>query len=125
MSLFCPFLNLKLACRSQAFDELSQFWDVCDDIDEHCAVLEPDPPNRIASHRRIALGTGIVWTSCTFYDYHSPLFIICVSLPCPLASRRSSAATVIMCLRRTPLLVAYQFESKATNAAVRYSAFGR
>jgi hypothetical protein len=124
--LFCTYLNLKLACRSQAFDDLSPFWDVCDDIDENCAVLEPDPPNRIASHRRIALGACVAWTGSAFHVYvYSPLFITSFTFVSSRIAARVCCIFVIMCLRRTPLLVAYQLESETTNAALRYSVFGR
>jgi hypothetical protein len=41
----------------QFFDDLSAIFSACEDIDQHCVVLEPELPNFIVPYRRIALGT--------------------------------------------------------------------
>eukprot|EP00455_Lapot_gusevi_P000870 TRINITY_DN10370_c0_g1_i1.p1 TRINITY_DN10370_c0_g1~~TRINITY_DN10370_c0_g1_i1.p1 ORF type:complete len:389 (-),score=22.54 TRINITY_DN10370_c0_g1_i1:89-1255(-) len=40
----------------QALDKYQDFWDVCDDFDNHLWVLEPDHPSRSIALRRFAIG---------------------------------------------------------------------
>ncbi|KAL0586384.1 hypothetical protein ABG067_003997 [Albugo candida] len=41
--------------RSNFLPQFSAFWDVMDDLDAHCIVLEPSRPQRSMTHRRIAI----------------------------------------------------------------------
>lgn len=41
--------------RSNFLPQFSAFWDVMDDLDAHCIILEPSRPQRSMTHRRIAI----------------------------------------------------------------------
>ncbi|XP_046384217.1 E3 ubiquitin-protein ligase FANCL [Ischnura elegans] len=43
----------------EAVDRLQDFWNLVDDIDESCWVIDPEQPKRKDSYRRIIIGTNV------------------------------------------------------------------